>query len=384
MSSFGTFLTNRPYRRNRGKVDLHQRFLRQRNKFYPKVITPKVNVIDPVLLNKSNQQHLNQETKTMQYKSCSQIVPTVGLTNLIFYDCHNQSSTGKSTDDSISQLIPSSSPATEYRHGSQFFIPEILMGCSRNSHVGISSDATMKSQDLMDYNFNEFARTRQPSYSSVQDFTLTSNGGSNFFPSYNSFEMDLNRRIGATNISNDLHSDIFSFDIDLDDKTNLISNSIAYAQDDTLENLNRQMNQNMSDVELQDLFSISGLCPQFNTPNWRSKTNTSQSDDESMAKFGVSSCSDTSLAISDIGSDFYADFVPLRTSTPLSERKTRTWEDTKNLRKEWSTSGLLGISDNELFSNHREENQQELFVDSGPNLSFPFSGMLSQENFLTC
>lgn len=376
MSTFGTFLTNGPYRRNRGKPDFHQRFLRESNKFFPKSIKPKVSVIvNPVvqyMSNKHNGQHQKQDTSgqsTKKYKNCSQIVPTVGLTNLVFYDCHKKRSTARSIDDSISKLMtPSASQATGNIYGSdgsQFFVPDVLLDSDRNS-LGIIGDT--KSQEWMADNFDEFVNVNQTLIDrSVQDFTLTSNGRSSFLTnvvnSYSSFEMDLNRLAYDKNITNDIpHSDNLSFGLNLNDPTNQLSDNVVHLDDDTFEmNLNRQASENVISLTGTDSPNASGYCSELNSTDWQMKSIVSHSEDESMEKFGVSSCSEITLEMSD-ERDFYAQFLPLLTSTPLSRSKRKTRNNANN-----EMSGLLDISDEELCLN-----QQEQVIE--PKANFTLSG----------
>lgn len=378
MSTFGTFLTNGPYRRNRGKPDFHQRFLRENNKFFPKAIRPKVSVnVNPVvqyMTNKHNGQHQKPDTSgknTMKYKNCSQIVPTVGLTNLVFYDCHKKRSTARSIDDSISKLMtPSDSQETGNIYGSdgsQFFVPDVLLHSDRSS-LGIIGDTTNKSQEWMADNFDDFLNVPQTlSDRSVQDFTFAYNGRSSFLSnvvnSYTSFEMDLNRLAYDKDISNDIpHSDNLSFGLNLNDPTNQLSDNVVHLDDDTFEmNLNRQASENIISLTGTDSLNASGYCSELNSTDWQMTSIVSHSEDESMEKFDVSSCSDITLEISG-ERDFYAQFLPLLTSTPLSRSKRKTRNNANN-----EMSGLLDISGEELFLN-----QQEQVIE--PTANFTLSG----------
>lgn len=388
MSSFGTFLTNGPYRRHRGKMDLHQRFLRESNKYFPKAIRPKVNV-NPVVQYMTNQQRQKQETSfqtTMKYKNCSQIVPTMGLTNLIFYDC-NKNQPAAPIDDSISQLmVPASSLAAENCHyesgGSPFFARQVISESKRYG-LAVGGDVTNKSQEWLDNSFDEFVNVPQVLGGSVQDFTLSSNAMSNdqdftltsgatsnvFSPdvnSYQSFEMNLNHLAFEQNISSVVpYSDILPFEPNLDDRTGQFGNHVEHLVDDTFElNLSRQDGANISYVIDANLPNAAGFSSQMNSSEWAMTSVASQSQDESMAKFGVSSCSDISLDIS-VERDCYADFVPFQTSTPKSRNKGKS--------RISGLSDISGVSDEDLFLN--QELQQEPI--NQPMANFTFSGKKS-------
>lgn len=390
MSTFGTFLTSGPYRRHRKKGDFHQRFLRENHKHFPKAIRPKVSVnVNPVVqcINNNRQTPETTVQQTMKYKNSSQIVPTVGLTNLIFYDCHKGKSKKRSLDDSISKIMtPLPSLATDYLNGSEvreesrsFFVPEVLMDSNQPSFDVISDPATNKSAEWMADNFDEFVSVLPQTFSdgTVQDFTLTSNTTSSFLSpvveSYASFEMDLNRVADDKNISIDVPpSQVLSFELNLDDQTDRLSDNIDERLDDGTfdRNLNRRIGHNLS----TDSLSASGFgCSQLNTPDWQMQSTISHSEDESMEKFGVSSCcSDISLEM-DGERDCYADFVPLLTSTPMSRRKTKTRDNANRGRIE--VSGLLDEATGEMFF-HQQERGNE------PTTNFTFSGMSSGMSYL--
>lgn len=381
MSSFGTFLTNGPFHRHRGKVNLQQRFIRESKKDYPKAIRPKVNVnVNPVVdYMMSNKQKQKQETSvqtTMKYKNCSQIVPTVGLTNLIFYDCHRKRAPEPSIDDSISRLTTtSSSLATEDRDeslGRPFFAPEVITESRRNSPEimgNVNNVFNTTPQAWINGNFADFP---QPfSNMTALDFTLTCNGRSNFLSSdvnsYASFEMDLNRPTYDKNIINDEpQSDTLSFGLNLDDRSSQLYQDTIHLPDDPFEiNFNSQTIENISNFMDNDSPTVTGFCTQLNATDWDMKSVVSDhTADESMAKFCVSTCSNISLELSNEG-DSYADFVPLHTSTPISRRKTQSRNNAINELSE--LSGLLDLTDEEIFLNQREQTHE-------PTASFSFLG----------
>lgn len=347
MSTFGTFLTNgSPYgRRRRGKVDLKQRFLRESNKYFPKPIRPKVN-INPIVNYMVNQENRNQKhehqyhQRTMEYKNCTQIVPTVGLSNLIFYDCNKKDSTfaEKSLEESISKIDePSlqqrtedhyeeapSALETDGHYDNPYFEQEII---TESIHHNVYLD-TGSHQDWISHDFDESVRVPQTlEYRPVEDFTFASNARSSLLSSgidsYNSLSLEIGfgHQTYYDNTSNHvmLHPDVNSFDLNLNDRNDQfgahteLSNVDSFALDVT-----SQPNQDNNNLMDSESLNVAGFGIQLNSSDWR---DVSQCEDVSMAKFAVSSCSDTSFEEVD-GTDFYANFVPLHTSTPKARNKS--------------------------------------------------------------
>lgn len=347
MSSFGTFLTNGPYGRHKGKMDFHQRFLRNINKEYPKAIRPKASVnVNPVVQYMNNKENEKKE-KSLKYTNCSQIVPTVGLSNLIFYDCDKRKSTVNSHDDSISKLMTPSS-STGNCSLSQFLVPEVTI----DSSPGIITDAP-ESPEWMDENIFEFVDVPQtlndtwisdfPQDQSLQDFTLTS-GASFLTPivnSYKSFEMELNHPLET--ISMDIPQSDTLFHLGLNDP---LGNYTEQPHNDTFEmDLNHQTSKSMSYHQASETMtyhqsdetmSYAIDTDSVSAPSYDDRymeCYVSQSEDESMEKFAVSSCSNYSLDISD-EREFIVDFVPIRTSTPIFGVETKTRENEYNELRE--------------------------------------------------
>ncbi|KAG4074326.1 hypothetical protein HA402_008735 [Bradysia odoriphaga] len=395
MSTFATFLTNGPsYRRRRhGKVDLKQRFLRESNKYFPKPIKPKVNV-NPIVSYMTNQENRDQKQeqhnrRTMKYKNCAQIVPTVGLSNLIFYDCHKKATAvaERSLEESISKFEEPTLIATEDRCSTSFFEEEVIAE-SIQHNVDID---TSKPQDWISHNFDKFIGAQPFRDRPVQDFTFASNARSSLLSSgidsCTSFELDFSRHAyDPTSHTNLVMPDqgVDSFEMNLNDRTVQSINLTEPSNVDTFDtNVTGQSDHGISNAMDSVSINANDFVDQLNSSDWHLKSTVSQSEDESMAKFAVSSCCDISLEDID-DHDFYANFVPLHTSTPkargklndridvdcelnelslitpdfvplylsspIAETKVRTQHDGDNVTEE-----LLHITGEELFFNRQEQ-----------------------------
>ncbi|XP_037030194.1 uncharacterized protein LOC119070018 [Bradysia coprophila] len=383
MSTFATFLTNGPsYRRRRhGKVDLKQRFLRESNKYFPKPIKPKVNV-NPIVSYMTNQENRNQEQeqyhqRTMKYKNCAQIVPTVGLSNLIFYDCHKKATAAaeKSLEESISKFEEPTLPATEDRCSSSFFEEEII---TESIQHDVDLD-TSKPPDWLSYNFDKFIEAPQPfTHRPVQDFTFASKARSSLLSSgidsCTSFEMDFSRQ-ACVPTSHTNHAiadlDVNSFEMNLNDRTDESRNLTEPSDVDTFDmNVTGQSDHDISNVvDSVSMMNVDDFGDQLNSSDWHLKSNVSQSEDESMAKFAVSSCCDISLEDID-DHDFYTNFVPLHTSTPKARHKLNDRIDVDGELNELSLItpdfvplySSLPIEDTKARSQHDVDNVTEEFL----------------------
>lgn len=378
MSTFATFLTNGPSsgRHRHGKVDFRQKFLRESNKYFPKPIKPRVNV-NPIVGYMTNQESRiqEQEQRTMKYQNCSQIVPTVGLSNLIFYDCHKKAAAEMSRlDESISKLEePPSSMANEDRYRYSFFEQEIITESTRHDADFV---VTSNRQDWTSSHFDGFVRDSQTFRDRpIQDFTFASNAKSSLLSSdidsYASYEMDYSRQAYDRDAVMP-HPALDLFEIDLNQQTSQFQTEPT---DPFNMNVTGQSDQNIRIMDTS-LLNAAGFDSLINSSDWHMKSSVSQSNDETMAKFAISSCSDNSFADID-RNDFYVDFIPLHTSTPKAARiKANSRNDVDSELDEVSAllplistdiaADLLNVTDEEVFFNQQTQN--------GARSDFPFYG----------
>lgn len=302
------------------------------------MIKPKVNV-NPIvnyMTDRKNRDNDPINRNTVTYETCSQIIPTVGLSNLIFYDCNKQSSSEPGTQRNF--FTESGLNENQRYVDDEDYTEWMTMSDSRNSFENLMRTVP---HTLID---------RPPD----RDFTETMDISS--FD--HSFEMDLDSPVFDLNERID---DINEFD-NISFELNFTDNQSINHNDDLDENsfeigLASRNNENITDIPN----NATKFDSQFDSPDSNMiSDDESQCDDESMAKFAVSKWSDISFDVNDDG-DGYNNFVPLDTSTPKPRRKT------------WSRNDVMSCDIDNFTSDAFAWDQQQRQA-YRPRNDFMFSG----------
>lgn len=349
MSTFATFLTNLPYSRRRRnvKINLNGKFLRESNKHFPKVIKPKVNInVKPVLNYMNNEPMRKKDATTMEYKGCSQMIPTVGMSNLIFYDCNEQDT--YNDDDSMSQQQSITSRSAAGRCFEKTTQP--------NVH---SASEWMAMNDSLEKFVCETNRTLVKV--SEPDLTLTSDMPISFMAADDAFlKMDLDyHQTNITDVSIPIWDDLSFGALEQDSNENRLSNTFEMK---SASHLVENISSGTADL------NETGFCSELNedtySSDWHMKSAALlHNDDESMAKFDVSEWNDTAAD----SRDSYYKFIPLDTSTPLMPRRNADTDVGYDLKFD---------DEYEFFSNRRCEDE---WLQSAKD--FTFSGMFRRARF---
>ncbi|KAJ6639852.1 hypothetical protein Bhyg_12599 [Pseudolycoriella hygida] len=307
------------------------RFLRESKKYFPKVVRPMASV-NPVFNYMSNKHHKPEELtvrRTMKYQNCSQIVPTVGLNNLVLYDCHNENTSSRmkrSFGESFCQLLTTSNARGSTK--------DLFLTQDANEKDDLFTGTSNNTLDWMKFgDLNLTSQTqRSPTLrnDSVDIFTVNDSRpdlASSLVSSYSFFEMGLNNR----QFDEVPSSDIYSYELDLDQQMHQSKNDEHCPQVGTFDMNLRQRNSDWTGIES---FNVTEICSALNLPEWHMTSALFQSHDESTEKFAVSSYDMTQDAIDEHGS--YSDFNPLVTSTPKSRKNSKRWNSENHQLSDFS------------------------------------------------